>query len=220
MIGSIRRECLDQVVIFNERHLRHVLSSYVDYYHGPERLSHSTRIVRTRAHPATAERPSRRQTASRRVTPIATSASRPDGTNYCLPLFARRPVPHRLRILALMAFGSGPHERCLWKTPRRAWVHHGCPLLASALVPIFVGRDFSAGTTPRPSGELARPCPCVLRDPGPRHVEFEALRRLPRGTNEPECSAARQGRDVERPPLPWVQHAIRTGDSRGGGSLS
>lgn len=33
VIGSIRRECLDQVVIFNERHLRHVLASYVDYYH-------------------------------------------------------------------------------------------------------------------------------------------------------------------------------------------
>jgi transposase InsO family protein len=33
VIGSIRRECLDHVVIFNERHLRHVLSSYVDYYH-------------------------------------------------------------------------------------------------------------------------------------------------------------------------------------------
>jgi transposase InsO family protein len=33
VIGSIRRECLDQVVIFNERHLRRVLSSYVDYYH-------------------------------------------------------------------------------------------------------------------------------------------------------------------------------------------
>jgi transposase InsO family protein len=32
--GSIRRECLDHIVIFNERHLRRVLSSYVDYYHG------------------------------------------------------------------------------------------------------------------------------------------------------------------------------------------
>jgi transposase InsO family protein len=32
VIGSIRRECLDHVVIFNERHLRRVLSSYVDYY--------------------------------------------------------------------------------------------------------------------------------------------------------------------------------------------
>ena len=32
VIGSIRRECLDHIVIFNERHLPHVLSSYVDYY--------------------------------------------------------------------------------------------------------------------------------------------------------------------------------------------
>jgi putative transposase len=33
VIGSIRRECLDHVVVFNELHLRRVLSSYVDYYH-------------------------------------------------------------------------------------------------------------------------------------------------------------------------------------------
>ncbi len=32
MIGSIRRECLDHFVIFNERHLGRILSSYVDYY--------------------------------------------------------------------------------------------------------------------------------------------------------------------------------------------
>jgi hypothetical protein len=32
VIGSIRRECLDHIVIFNKRHLRRVLSSYVDYY--------------------------------------------------------------------------------------------------------------------------------------------------------------------------------------------
>src|SRR5713226_4512090 len=34
VLGSIRRECLDHMVIFNERHLRRVLSSYVDYYQG------------------------------------------------------------------------------------------------------------------------------------------------------------------------------------------
>ena len=33
VIGSIRREFLDHIVIFNERHLRRVLPSYVDYYH-------------------------------------------------------------------------------------------------------------------------------------------------------------------------------------------
>ena len=33
LIGSIRRECLDHLIIFNERHLRHVLSSYFQYHH-------------------------------------------------------------------------------------------------------------------------------------------------------------------------------------------
>ncbi|HEY7155746.1 MAG TPA: integrase core domain-containing protein, partial [Gemmataceae bacterium] len=33
MIGSIRRECLDHVIVLNERHLRYVLSAYLDYYH-------------------------------------------------------------------------------------------------------------------------------------------------------------------------------------------
>jgi putative transposase len=34
VIGSIRRECLDHVVVLNERHLRRVLRSYLAYYHG------------------------------------------------------------------------------------------------------------------------------------------------------------------------------------------
>jgi len=33
IIGSIRRECLDHIIIFNERHLRDVLSSYCKYPH-------------------------------------------------------------------------------------------------------------------------------------------------------------------------------------------
>jgi transposase InsO family protein len=32
LIGSIRRECIDHVVVFGERHLRHVLLSYMSYY--------------------------------------------------------------------------------------------------------------------------------------------------------------------------------------------
>ncbi len=32
VIGSIRRECLDHVIILNERHLRRVLGRYLDYY--------------------------------------------------------------------------------------------------------------------------------------------------------------------------------------------
>lgn len=33
LIGSIRRECLDHVVVFHERHLQHILASYLAYYH-------------------------------------------------------------------------------------------------------------------------------------------------------------------------------------------
>ena len=33
VIGSIRRECLDHVIVFNERHLRRLLQSYAAYYH-------------------------------------------------------------------------------------------------------------------------------------------------------------------------------------------
>ncbi len=33
LIGSIRRECLDHVIVINERHLRRILRSYFAYYH-------------------------------------------------------------------------------------------------------------------------------------------------------------------------------------------
>jgi len=33
LIGSVRRECLDHVIVMNERHLRRILSAYFDYYH-------------------------------------------------------------------------------------------------------------------------------------------------------------------------------------------
>jgi transposase InsO family protein len=32
VIGSIRRECLDHVVVFNAAHLRRVLKTYTEYY--------------------------------------------------------------------------------------------------------------------------------------------------------------------------------------------
>jgi transposase InsO family protein len=35
LIGSIRRECLDYVIIYGERHLRHVLRSYAPHYNEP-----------------------------------------------------------------------------------------------------------------------------------------------------------------------------------------
>jgi len=54
LIGSIRRECLDHVVIVNERHLRHVLHEYLSYYSearthlGLEKDSPETRAIEPR----------------------------------------------------------------------------------------------------------------------------------------------------------------------------
>ena len=33
LIGSVRRECLNHVVVFHERHLRRLLCDYFAYYH-------------------------------------------------------------------------------------------------------------------------------------------------------------------------------------------
>jgi transposase InsO family protein len=34
VVGSIRRECLNHLIVLNERHLRKILRAYRDYYHG------------------------------------------------------------------------------------------------------------------------------------------------------------------------------------------
>ena len=34
VIGSIRRECLNQVIVLSEGHLKRILASYLEYYHG------------------------------------------------------------------------------------------------------------------------------------------------------------------------------------------
>jgi putative transposase len=33
LVGSIRRDCLDHVIVLNERHLRRILTAYFAYYH-------------------------------------------------------------------------------------------------------------------------------------------------------------------------------------------
>ena len=33
LIGSIRRDCLNHVIVLNEKHLKQILSSYFEYYH-------------------------------------------------------------------------------------------------------------------------------------------------------------------------------------------
>src|SRR5262245_21637632 len=55
VIGSIRRECLEHVVVIGERHLREILAKYVDYYNGtPTHLS----LVKDAPEPRSVQPPS------------------------------------------------------------------------------------------------------------------------------------------------------------------
>ena len=55
LIGSIRRECLDHVIVFGERHLRHVLRSYAQYYNGVRLRGYQQYYNGTRTHLALAK---------------------------------------------------------------------------------------------------------------------------------------------------------------------
>ena len=61
LIGSIRRECLDHLIVFGEAHLRHVLKGYATYYN------------RVRTHIALGKD----APDSRRVQPVATIRALP-----------------------------------------------------------------------------------------------------------------------------------------------
>jgi transposase InsO family protein len=102
VIGSTRRECLGHVVIFNERRLRQVLSSYVDYYHRARTHVSLDKLSALASHPATAQWPCHRRNAGRRVAPSLPAPrglTIPITVSYCL---RGDRLPHRPRILVLM----------------------------------------------------------------------------------------------------------------------
>ena len=61
VIGSIRRECLDHVVVIGERHLRRILSTYVDYYN---RTRTHLSLTKDSPEPRTVQRPSQGRVVS------------------------------------------------------------------------------------------------------------------------------------------------------------
>ena len=50
LIGSIRRECLDHIIVLGEKHLHRTLTEFFDYYHG--HIAHTARWIRILLFPA------------------------------------------------------------------------------------------------------------------------------------------------------------------------
>jgi hypothetical protein len=75
VIGSIRRECLDQVVVTGERHLREILLKYVEYYNRTGHAILDERHTRP-SDGAAAERGQGGRGAARRWTPSRIPAAR------------------------------------------------------------------------------------------------------------------------------------------------
>ncbi len=51
-IGSIRRDCLDHVIVLNEKHLKRILTSYFEYYNNDRThcgLDKDTPVLRAQA---------------------------------------------------------------------------------------------------------------------------------------------------------------------------
>ena len=67
LIGSIRRECLDHVIVLSEAGLRRVRKTYFDYSADRERTWHSATRSRPSGYSAASLRPSDRNPASRRA---------------------------------------------------------------------------------------------------------------------------------------------------------
>jgi Integrase core domain len=71
LIGSIRRECVDHIIVLGEMHLRRVLKSYADYYNSARthrslnkdapvsRPVQQTGVISSRAHPGRTSSPLR-----------------------------------------------------------------------------------------------------------------------------------------------------------------
>ena len=99
VIGSIRRECLDHVLILNEAHLRRLLRAYVAYYNPrvPTKRSTTTVPGHARSNPrhAVVSSPSLRSAGSITATPASPDRGRPAG----------QPSPARVTTTLLTGMG-------------------------------------------------------------------------------------------------------------------
>ena len=130
IIGSIRRECLDHVIVFDERHLRRVLSAYFEYHHRsrthlslgkdcpePRPYSHRLQVPLLPSH-----RPAACTIATSVVQPEPAPVSRCQGGVGCPPSHRSEPgalrapsrklAPQRAALCSMPNFvGRGPQRQ-------------------------------------------------------------------------------------------------------------
>ena len=92
VIGSIRRECLDHVVVFNAMSLRRILASYFTYYHPIENASLAREgLARATTHSAAGNGTSRGRAAGRwTAPPLRTAGGLKEPESTALPTTSAR----------------------------------------------------------------------------------------------------------------------------------
>jgi hypothetical protein len=155
VIGLIRRECLDHIVIFNERHLCRVLSSYVDYYQRTRthlsldkdcpdsRLIQARRVGRVVGHPAGRRSASPLRTSRRLIPPgfLLTSGS-----------VAARTLSSEDSVSEVFQSRSGVSRLWFRSQPVSLRSVDSIPILAAARIPLQM--EFSVGTASSPPQDL------------------------------------------------------------------
>jgi transposase InsO family protein len=121
LIGSIRRECLDHIIIFNEHHLRRILSSYFQYHH-------QTRTHLSLAKDCPQTRPISQPTGARLL------RSQRSAAYIIATKVAPRDLLRRPNRRPVSAWGTVPFYNCIARMQWRPEPMHGAQVAAATNV--------------------------------------------------------------------------------------
>jgi hypothetical protein len=120
-VGSIRRECLDHVIVLGERHLHRILKAYFAYITARERISRWARMRRSREPSSCRASGGSWHCLKSVVCTADTSAALPDLPPQTLPPSARKARSVQPAISACV-----PRRSAVPLRPRGAWKHRLC----------------------------------------------------------------------------------------------
>jgi putative transposase len=132
LIGSIRRECLNHVLVIGERHLHRLLSRYFSYYHRARTISRSTRTHLTAGRSHLARQEGSCSFPKSAACTTATSAER-RSLSSSVVLWPQNEVTVLLALAhPCYMYTAGPHKMSVVLSGvRLAAVAHGCRMVTS-----------------------------------------------------------------------------------------